>query len=153
MSLFRSSLQWFHTQNHGEKQNRHWKLVKYNFRDCWQLRFLMWSMPLHSKGGHEHAVCLCEGCNTVAQQWAGALVFVFKKLLKSEMIKASSQEPQQVTKPGFPVATHKQSRSCFHIWRKQDKNTTLYFMVLYYSVFCSYMFRPSSGYLGDGVFI
>jgi hypothetical protein len=41
-----------------------------------------------------------------------------KKLLKSEMIKASSQEPEQVTKPGFPVATHKPNSSCFCIWTK-----------------------------------
>jgi hypothetical protein len=33
------------------------------------------------------------------------------------------------------------------------QNTTLYFTVLYYFVLCSYMFRPSSGYLGDGVLI
>jgi hypothetical protein len=33
------------------------------------------------------------------------------------------------------------------------QNTTLYFTVLYYFVYCSYMFRPSSGFLGDGVII
>lgn len=49
----------------------------------------------------------CISCAWVAHKWAGAQVFVFKNLLKSEMIKASSQEPEQVTKPGFPIATHK----------------------------------------------
>jgi len=34
---------------------------------------------------------------------------MFKKLLKSEVIKASSQQPEQVTKAGFPVATTKQT--------------------------------------------
>jgi len=35
------------------------------------------------------------------------------------MIKASSQQPKQVTKPGYPVAAHKPNSSCFHIWTKQ----------------------------------
>ena len=122
LSVFRSSIHWFHRQKQGEKQNHRWRLVQYNFRDCWQLKFHIWSMSLNSKRGHECAVRLCEVCAWAAHQQATALAFMFKKLLKSEMIKASSQEPEQVTKPGFPVATHKPNSTCFRMWTKQGKS-------------------------------
>ena len=68
LSVFRSSLHWFHRQNEGEKQNHWWRQVKYNFRDCWLLRFLVWCMPLSSKRGHECTVYLCEVCAWAAHQ-------------------------------------------------------------------------------------
>ena len=67
MSVCRSFLHRQHRKTSGESlQNFQWQLMKYHFRDCWQVAPLEWNMPANSKGGLEHPVDVRKVCATAS---------------------------------------------------------------------------------------
>lgn len=68
--VFTSPLHRQHTQKHGETLHCHqqWPM-KDHFRNCWQVRSLMWKMLENSIGEFEHAVYVCKVSTTKQPQW------------------------------------------------------------------------------------
>ena len=61
--VFTSSLHRQYTQKHGETLQWHQQwLMKDHFRNCWQVRSLIWKMLANSIGEFECAVCVCKVC-------------------------------------------------------------------------------------------
>jgi len=58
--------------------------------ECKHEKLLVWKVPANFKGELEHALDHCTVCTLVAYLQAETVVYVCQKLLKSEMIKASS---------------------------------------------------------------
>jgi hypothetical protein len=103
--VFTSSLHRQYTQKYGETLQCHqqWPM-KGHFRNCWQVRSLIWKMLANSIGDFECAAYVCKVCATKQHLWH---VCTWNCYMKSATTIIFSWGPQQEKKSGVTVIPQK----------------------------------------------